>query len=47
LSIESFAGDVPSIAGRVSIWRSLAKDGDTLAADGLAFLKKMADRYGL
>jgi D-psicose/D-tagatose/L-ribulose 3-epimerase len=47
LSIESFAGDVPSVAGRVSVWRCLAKDGDALAADGLAFLKQMAEKYGL
>jgi D-psicose/D-tagatose/L-ribulose 3-epimerase len=47
LSIESFAGNVPAIAASTCIWRSLAKDGDTLAGEGLAFLKRRAEEYGL
>jgi D-psicose/D-tagatose/L-ribulose 3-epimerase len=37
--IESFTPDNVEIARAVSLWRPLAPDGDTLAADGLRFLR--------
>jgi D-psicose/D-tagatose/L-ribulose 3-epimerase len=37
--IESFTPDNTEIARAVSLWRPLAPDGDTLAAEGLAFLR--------
>jgi D-psicose/D-tagatose/L-ribulose 3-epimerase len=39
--IESFTPKVKSIARAVCIWREIAPDQDTLAADGLAFLQKL------
>jgi D-psicose/D-tagatose/L-ribulose 3-epimerase len=47
LSIESFVTTVPEIAASTCVWRTLAPDGDTLAREGLAFLRKMAKDYGL
>jgi D-psicose/D-tagatose/L-ribulose 3-epimerase len=37
--IESFTPDNLEIARAVSLWRPLARDSDTLAADGLRFLR--------
>jgi D-psicose/D-tagatose/L-ribulose 3-epimerase len=37
--IESFTPDNKEIARAVSLWRSLAADGDTLASEGLRFLR--------
>lgn len=39
LVIESFTADNASIATAASIWRPLAPDQDSLARDGLAFLR--------
>jgi D-psicose/D-tagatose/L-ribulose 3-epimerase len=39
--IESFTPKVKSIARAAAIWRPLAKSPDTLAFEGLAFLKKL------
>lgn len=39
--IESFTNKVKSIARAAAIWRPLAASQDALAADGLAFLKKL------
>lgn len=47
LTIESFVTTVPAVAASTCIWRSLASDGDTLASQGLAFLKSMATLRGL
>ena len=47
VSIESFGCSIPEVATATCIWRSLAPDGDTLASDGLAFLRSMAQQYGL
>jgi D-psicose/D-tagatose/L-ribulose 3-epimerase len=47
MSIESFMNSIPEVAASTCIWRSLAPDGDTLAGEGLAFLKSMAQKYGL
>jgi D-psicose/D-tagatose/L-ribulose 3-epimerase len=39
VAIESFTPEVKEIARAVSIWRKLATDQDTLARNGLAFLR--------
>ena len=39
--IESFTPEITEIARAVSLWRPLAPDGDTLASEGLAFLRSM------
>lgn len=39
--IESFTAEVKSIAKAAAIWRKLASTQDALAADGLAFLRKL------
>ncbi len=39
--IESFTPQVASIARAVCIWRPIAPDQDTIARDGLAFLKPL------
>lgn len=41
VTIESFTGDNEAIAVAASIWRPLASSQDTLARDGLAFLREM------
>lgn len=46
-SIESFVLEVPAIAGATNTWRRLAASADTLASEGLVFLKQMAAKYGL
>lgn len=38
--IESFTPEIKEIARAVSIWRKIAEDQNTLAKEGLAFLKK-------
>jgi len=38
--VESFVPAVPEIAAAAAIWRSLAPDGDTLARESLAFMKR-------
>jgi len=47
ITIESFVTTVPEIAASTCVWRSLAPDGDTLAGEGLTFLKRMAQKHGL
>jgi D-psicose/D-tagatose/L-ribulose 3-epimerase len=37
--IESFTTEIREIARAVSLWRPVAPDGDTLAREGLAFLR--------
>ena len=39
--IESFTPDVVSIAGAVRLWRPVAPDQDTIAREGLAFLRAL------
>jgi len=41
--IESFTPQVASIARAVCIWRPIAPDQDTIAREGLAFLKTLFD----
>ena len=47
VSIESFLSCIPDTAATTRIWRSLAPDGDTLAAEGLAFLRATAEAVGI
>jgi len=47
LTIESFASSIPETAASTCIWRSLAPDEDTLAREGLTFLRSLAQIYGL
>ena len=42
--IESFTPEVTSIARAVCIWRDVAPDQDTIAREGLGFLRKMLAR---
>jgi D-psicose/D-tagatose/L-ribulose 3-epimerase len=44
--IESFTPEIVEIARAVSMWRPLAPDGDTLASEGLAFLRDCHARAG-
>lgn len=39
--IESFTPNIQSIARAVCIWRDIAPDQDTIAAEGLTFLKQL------
>jgi D-psicose/D-tagatose/L-ribulose 3-epimerase len=39
LVIESFGSNIPEIAAAACIWRDLAPDSDTLAAEGVKFLR--------
>ncbi len=39
--IESFTPEIKEIARAVSIWRKLAPDQDTLASNGLSFLRRV------
>ena len=41
VSIESFTPEVKSIARAVNIWRTIAPDQDSIARDGLEFLKSL------
>ena len=41
VSIESFTPEVKSIARAVCIWRMIAPDQDSIAQDGLNFLKSL------
>jgi len=42
--IESFFEPIPEIANFTPIWRKLAPDADTLAVQGLSFIKKKAQK---
>ena len=41
LTIESFAQPEPQLASAACIWRDLAPSGDSLAREGLAFIKNL------
>jgi len=47
VAIESFISVIPEIAAATCIWRQLTPDGDTLAKEGLKFLKTKAREYSL
>jgi D-psicose/D-tagatose/L-ribulose 3-epimerase len=44
LVIESFTPEIKRVAASTAIWRKLAPDADTIAVNGLQFLKKMVDK---
>jgi D-psicose/D-tagatose/L-ribulose 3-epimerase len=44
LTIESFGSNLPEIAAAAAIWRDLAVTPETVAFDGIGFLKKMTAR---
>jgi D-psicose/D-tagatose/L-ribulose 3-epimerase len=43
LVIESFSTEVREIARAAAVWRPLAPSPDSLATEGLAFLKRLMD----
>jgi D-psicose/D-tagatose/L-ribulose 3-epimerase len=45
ISIESFTPDVKELAGAVCIWRPLAESQDSLASEGLSFLRSWAHTH--
>jgi D-psicose/D-tagatose/L-ribulose 3-epimerase len=45
LTIESFGSNIPEIAKAASIWRDLAATPESVAFDGIGFIKTMAARY--
>lgn len=47
LTIESFAQPEPQLASAACIWRDLAPSGESLAREGLAFLKSLAAELGI
>lgn len=47
LTIESFAQPEPQLAAAACIWRDLAPSGDSLAREGLAFIKSLATELGI
>ncbi len=44
IAIEAFTPEIKEIARAVSTWRPVARSGDELATNGLAFLKQKAGR---
>lgn len=47
LTIESFAEPDPQLAAAACIWRDLAPSGDSLAREGLAFVKNLTTELGI
>lgn len=47
LTIESFAQPEPQLAAAACIWRDLAPSGDSLAREGLAFLRSLSAELGI
>lgn len=47
LVLESFAAINPDIAAATCLWRPTRHSADTLAREGLAFMKRGAEQYGL
>ena len=47
LVMESFVTLPPEIAQALSVWRPVAKDADEVLANGLPFLKTLAQKHGL
>lgn len=45
--IESFVPEVTEVATAAAIWRKMAPSADALAAEGLAFIRKMTEKYNL
>jgi len=47
LTIESFNSNLPEIAAATAIWRDLANPPESIAFEGLPFLKRMAAQFAL
>lgn len=45
ITLESFTPDIKSVAASTAIWRQIAPSADSLASDGLKFLKSMQKKY--
>ena len=45
LTIESFGSNIPEIATAAAIWRDLAATPESVAFDGIGFIKAMAAKY--
>jgi D-psicose/D-tagatose/L-ribulose 3-epimerase len=45
ITLESFTPEIKSIAATTAIWRQLAPSAETLASEGLKFLKSMEKKY--
>jgi D-psicose/D-tagatose/L-ribulose 3-epimerase len=45
ITLESFTPEIKSVAASTAIWRQIAPSADSLAADGLKFLKSMERKY--
>jgi D-psicose/D-tagatose/L-ribulose 3-epimerase len=47
LTIESFNSNLPEIAAATAIWRDLATPPESIAFEGIHFLKRMAAQFSL
>jgi D-psicose/D-tagatose/L-ribulose 3-epimerase len=47
LVLESFAAINPDLAAATCLWRPPAQSAQTIAAEGLAFLRAGVEEYGL
>jgi len=45
LVVESFTPEIKKVAASTAIWRKLAPDADTIAREGLKFIKEMSKKY--
>jgi D-psicose/D-tagatose/L-ribulose 3-epimerase len=45
--IETFVPEVAEVAVAAAIWRKMAASPDEMAREGLGFIKRLADKYGL
>jgi len=45
ITLESFTPEIKSVAATTAIWRQLAPNAETLASEGLKFLKSMEKKY--
>ena len=45
ITLESFTPDIKSVAASTAIWRQVAPSADTIASEGLKFLKSMWEKY--
>jgi len=45
ITLESFTTEIKSVAASTAIWRQLAPSAESLASEGLKFLKSMENKY--
>jgi D-psicose/D-tagatose/L-ribulose 3-epimerase len=45
ITLESFTQDIKSVAASTAIWRQVAHSADSIASDGLKYLKSMYKKY--